>query len=340
MHVEVQRRESEVDRLRSLSSSPYPPEPPRRSLVVHGLMWLANRRGGASLVTPHLHGGSDRAKVEWELQNAREFWQVVDGFVSPQDFAGKEVLDVGCGWGGKAIYLAETTSLSTITCFDLPGIFNPDVADAFARTRGVANCTFTTGYAEDIPFGDKSFDMALMDDVLEHVRDPERVILECRRVLRPGGLLVARFPSIRMVGAHHFDRALRYPGLHYLMPMRRWAAGFNEYLLQNRPGIRFDPFSEIVDTKYRKGITRDLNGLHLGAVRRIARESGLDVRVLDCVGYPRSAFGRMASLLYPAYTVARAVPGLREIVSSTLVLVATRPRHAVACGERSGAACL
>jgi SAM-dependent methyltransferase len=290
-------------------------------------MWLANRRGGASLVTPHLHGGSDREKVEWEYENAREFWQILDGFVSPEEFADKEVVDVGCGWGGKAIYLAETTSLATITCFDLPGVFRPEVADAYARSRGVTRCTFTTGYAEDIPFGDESFDLALMDDVLEHVRDPERVLAECRRVLRPGGLLVARFPSIRMLGAHHFDRALRYPGLHYVMPMRRWAAGFNEYLLNNRQRIRFDPFSEVVDTKYRKGITRDLNGLHLRAVRRIARESGFSVRTLQCVGYPRTAFGRLAPFLYPTYALARAVPGLGEVVSVTLVLLATRPSH-------------
>jgi SAM-dependent methyltransferase len=234
------------------------------------------------------------------------------------------VLDVGCGWGGKAVYLAEMTSLASITCFDLPGIFKPEVAEAFAERRGVTNCTFTTGYAEDIPFDDESADIVLMDDVLEHVHDPEQVLRECRRVLRPGGLLVARFPSIRMLGAHHFDRALRYPGLHYLMPMRRWAAGFNYYLLHNHRGIRFDPFSEVVDTKYRKGVTRDLNGLHLRAVRRIAQDSGLTVRALECVGYPRSSFGRTAPLLYPVYKLARAIPPLREVVSNTLVLIATR----------------
>jgi 2-polyprenyl-3-methyl-5-hydroxy-6-metoxy-1,4-benzoquinol methylase len=307
-----------------MSASPYPPEPPRKSLVVEAMMWLAARRGGASLITPHLHGGTDQEKIEWEIGGAPEFWEAVDGFFSPEEFAGKEVLDVGCGWGGKAIHLAETTSLATITCFDLPGVFEPDVAMAFAESRGVANCAFTTGYAEDIPFPDESFDLALMDDVLEHVQDPERVLRECHRVLRPGGLLVARFPSIRMLRAHHFDRALTYPGLHYLMPMRRWAQGFNHYLLTNRRGVYFNPFSEIVDTKYRKGITCDLNGLHLAAVDRIAAASGFTVRVLECVGYPKGKFDAKAPFLYPAYRLARRLPWLREVVSSTLVLIATK----------------
>ena len=83
----------------------------------------------------------------------------------------------------------------------------------------------------------------------------------------------------------------------------------------------------MVDTKYRKGITRDLNGLHLRAVRRIARESGFSIRTLQCVGYPRTAFGRLGPFLYPTYALARAVPGLGEVVSVTLVLLATRPSH-------------
>ena len=325
LKIEVETKTSDLERLRSMSASPYPPEPPRKSLVVKAVMWLAARRGGASLITPHLYGGTDQEKVEWEIAGTPEFWQAVDGFFSPEEFAGKNVLDVGCGWGGKAICLAETTSLATITGFDLPGVFKPEVAEAFAASRGVSNCTFTTGYAEDIPFTDESFDLALMDDVLEHVRDPEQVLRECHRVLRPGGLLVARFPSIRMLRAHHFDCALTYPGLHYLMPMRRWARGFNHYLLTNRSGIRFNPFSEIVDTKYRKGITRGLNGLHFAAVARIAATSGLTVRVLECVGYPKSKFDAKAPFLYPVYRVARRIPWLWEVVSSTIVLIATKP---------------
>lgn len=183
-------------------------------------------------------------------------WEVLEGFADESVFEGKDVLDVGCGWGGKAIYLAETTSLAHITGFDLPGIFRPEVAVEFSRERGVeGRCRFTIGVAEEIPFADHQFDLVLMDDVLEHVADPAAVIAETGRVLKPGGTIVARFPSIKMLKAHHFDRALALPGLHYLMPMRAWAQGFNYFLLHNRAGVRFEPFSEVVSTRYRRAVT-------------------------------------------------------------------------------------
>jgi SAM-dependent methyltransferase len=52
------------------------------------------------------------------------------------------------------------------------------------------------------PFEDSSFDQVLMQDVLEHVRDPIRVVEELHRLLRPGGLLQLRTP--------HFSSALAY----------------------------------------------------------------------------------------------------------------------------------
>jgi hypothetical protein len=45
--------------------------------------------------------------------------------------------------------------------FDLPGVFDPAVPAAFAAERGVAGCTFRTGYAEKIPYGDAEFDAVL-----------------------------------------------------------------------------------------------------------------------------------------------------------------------------------
>ncbi|HLE99509.1 MAG TPA: methyltransferase domain-containing protein [Gaiellaceae bacterium] len=311
----------EIERLLALSASPYEPEPPRRSRIVELLMAFDVRRGRSSL-SPHQSGGQDVAKVAWEMEHAPEFWEAVAGFVRLVDFDGKDVLDVGCGWGGKAMYLAQTTRLARIRGFDLPGVFDPAVPNEIARERGLDRCSFTTGYAEEIPAADASVDLVLMDDVMEHVRDPEHVVREVARVLRAGGLVVARFPSIRMLRAHHFDRALHLPGLHYLMPMKTWAAGFNHYLLHNDRGVRFDPFPEVVTSWSGRRLTRDLNGLDLTRAREIVERSGLRLRALALVPFPRSKFSKTA--VFRLYTALRAVPPLREPLSRTIVLVARR----------------
>jgi SAM-dependent methyltransferase len=64
------------------------------------------------------------------------------------------------------------------------------------------------------PFEDSSFDHILMQDVLEHVRDPIKVVEELHRVLRAGGRLQLRTPHFSSVLAygdpshHHYFSAL------------------------------------------------------------------------------------------------------------------------------------
>jgi len=52
----------------------------------------------------------------------------------------------------------------------------------------VANC-------ESIPFDNDSFDVIVADNVLEHLAKPEVVFGEIRRVLRPGGVFIAKTPN-------------------------------------------------------------------------------------------------------------------------------------------------
>ena len=50
--------------------------------------------------------------------------------------------------------------------------------------------------ADAIPVDDSHFDAILMSEVLEHLRSPEDVLAEARRVLRPDGRLVATIPFL------------------------------------------------------------------------------------------------------------------------------------------------
>jgi ArsR family transcriptional regulator len=97
------------------------------------------------------------------------------------------VIDVASGDCAIAELLAPRAE--RITCVDR----SPRVLHA-GRERilaaGHANVDFERADMHDLPFPDASFDQVLLLACLCYARDPERVIAEAARVLKPGGALV------------------------------------------------------------------------------------------------------------------------------------------------------
>lgn len=60
------------------------------------------------------------------------------------------------------------------------------------------------------PFADDSFDQVLMQDVLEHVREPIKVIDELHRICRPGARIHLRTPHFSSVLAYSDPTHLHY----------------------------------------------------------------------------------------------------------------------------------
>lgn len=91
------------------------------------------------------------------------------------------ILDVGCGAG----FLSNELALAghTVTGVDLSG---PSLAVA-ARYDSTKTVTYKVANAFELPFADASFDVLCAMDFLEHVENPDKVIKEFARVLKPGG---------------------------------------------------------------------------------------------------------------------------------------------------------
>ena len=105
--------------------------------------------------------------------------------------SGEQVLDVACGTGLVAFAAAEAVGpQGQVLGVDLSGQM-VDAARRRAEERRLSNVGFQRMDAETLALPDASVDVALCALGLMYLPDPERAVAEMRRVLRPGGRLVA-----------------------------------------------------------------------------------------------------------------------------------------------------
>ena len=96
------------------------------------------------------------------------------------------VLDVGCGIGGPARYLAKTVGCH-VTGIDLTEEF-VEVARMLAHRCGLSrNTEFHQGNALELPFEDNSFDVVWCQNVTMNIANKAELLAQIHRVLKPGG---------------------------------------------------------------------------------------------------------------------------------------------------------
>jgi ubiquinone/menaquinone biosynthesis C-methylase UbiE len=147
--------------------------------------WEANpvaaARIDAPIGSPEFFAAYDRLR---ERNESVEFSRRLHEF---DRFTGQKVLDVGCGNGyvlsryagaGANVYGVDITG----TAIELT-----KRRFEFLHLEG----DFRVADAEHLPFADQTFDCVTCMGVLHHVPDTERSVAEIRRVLKPGGLLIA-----------------------------------------------------------------------------------------------------------------------------------------------------
>ncbi len=104
---------------------------------------------------------------------------------------GLRLLDLGCGPGSITLGFARTIAPGEVVGIDLePEMVQ--IARRAASESGRANARFDVADAAELPFPDSSFDAAFGHTLLEHVPNPEKIVREVRRVLKPGGFFGAR----------------------------------------------------------------------------------------------------------------------------------------------------
>jgi SAM-dependent methyltransferase len=100
--------------------------------------------------------------------------------------AAMHVLDVGCGVGGSARYLAATIGCR-VTGVDLTAEFIVVARDLTRRCGLSPLVAFERADATALPFADAAFDHAWSHNVTMNIRDKIAFAREIARVLKPGG---------------------------------------------------------------------------------------------------------------------------------------------------------
>ena len=127
------------------------------------------------------------------------------------------VLDMGCGEGTTLEYLSDYG-------YDLYGYDLVQYEDQYDEPRRKRLMPyFGDSYNEriavtrsdrTIPFDDSSFDVIYANQVFEHVRFLDKMLFECARVLRPGGILLINFP----LATYPVEGHLKIPFAHWIPP--------------------------------------------------------------------------------------------------------------------------
>jgi SAM-dependent methyltransferase len=128
-----------------------------------------------------------------EQAHPRTFWEHVARYRFAKDFVrGKRTLDIACGEGYGAAALAKAGA-SSVVGVDI----SPDVCEQARRKYGL---DARPGDAHAIPLPDRSLDLIVSFETIEHVDRPAEFVRECARMLVPDGTLIVSTPNRDIYG--------------------------------------------------------------------------------------------------------------------------------------------
>jgi ubiquinone/menaquinone biosynthesis C-methylase UbiE len=162
----------------------------------------------------------------WEVHaDADELYsnedRIIDQLASACPVKGRIVLEVGAGTGRDSVRLVNMGSK----------VFVLDYAEgslAVVRKEALAASVevhLVCGDATGMPFKDSCFDALFHQGLMEHFKDPARLLDENRRVLKKGGIILVDVPQ-----RYHIYTVVK----HFLILLGRWFAGWEtEYTVDS-----------------------------------------------------------------------------------------------------------
>lgn len=149
-------------------------------------------------------------------------------------YAGRQVLEVGCGAGTDLARFARGGAI-------VSGVDLSSSAIALARKnfeqQGL-NADLREADGERLPFADAAFDLVYAHGVVQYTAHPEKLVDECRRVLKPGGEAVFQVYN-RISWLNALSKLMKVPLEHEDAPvLLKYSSGEFRQLLRGFPEVR------------------------------------------------------------------------------------------------------
>lgn len=112
-------------------------------------------------------------------------------FQSVEKYKPKKVLDVGCGRGFYLKALSFYSFLKEIHGVDI----NNNYLNIARKICDDKRITIRKANVYSLPYPAKYFDFIIASEILEHLKDDKKALLELKRVLKPEGILVITVPN-------------------------------------------------------------------------------------------------------------------------------------------------
>ena len=230
-------------------------------------------------IPPHpfnMQQSGEKTYAEWQFENGeRTIAFYLKRYARDEMFKDKNVLDIGCGAGGKSLYYASIGA-RRVTGMDIVEKYAEE-SSALADKLGLSDkFEFVLGNAAKMPFCDGSFETIIMNDAMEHVENPAAVLAECMRALSCKGKLYINFPPYFHPYGAHLSDAIGIPWVHVFFGEKSLIKGYKKLAGAFRDGedrIKFRISKRPNGEEYFSYI----NKMTIKKFKKLAAELNLDV---------------------------------------------------------------
>jgi ubiquinone/menaquinone biosynthesis C-methylase UbiE len=258
-----------------------------------------------------------RAYFQWEFDQAERSYSA---FQPSINLEGKDVLDVGCGLGGKELFYLQKGAKS-VTGLDISQTNVQIARSCFAEREPDSSQRpgLVVADAAAMPFADNSFDLAISTYTFEHLADPAGVLGEVQRVIKPGGEVFISFPPYFSPWGAHLTDWIHFPWCQVLFSEKALLNVARAIDETERIHASLPEFARIELTGAAE--LPHVNKLTVRDFERFLKASSLEVlcKIHRPVGLD------MIRILRPILSLTTRIPVLREMFTSSVVLIGRKP---------------